>query len=185
MSSEDEQSNEYHGGLTAPRFSLRTLFWVMFLICVLFAILNRMSATGAVLAGVTILAVGAHVLANAVGTHLMKRTENVRHQSRLTNPNDSRPSVPAREHFAVPTKLSQKAPLGWPVVVATIIGALVGAVVSAIIFIQQYSNRIGYGGIAVGSISGLLLGGLWGFWIWSLAHVAVSAWWHAQREVKK
>ncbi|MEZ6119572.1 MAG: hypothetical protein R3C28_23800 [Pirellulaceae bacterium] len=166
-----------HGGLRAPRFTLRSLFVVIFLICLVTAALSRMTPSVAMVALTTLLAMGAHVFANVVGMQLKKNSQLAKRRERPVH------AIPPSQHrFAQRTELGERNSLGKPLLVATAVGAMLGAIVATAMSWQTYSDKIGPAGLALGALSGLLLGGFWGFWTWSLLHVAFSAWWNAQQE---
>lgn len=162
------------GVVTSPwQFRLRSmLVWVAAL-SGLFAIMHLIGAVWSAMLVWFLILASAHVTANFWGTHVAPRTR----QSQL---GDTWPDsgVPEPHFNVVPgaERLRESRQPGWPMLVATVVGVLVGGLLGALVMVSLRFDRVGYSGVAVGTVSAAIVGGFLGFLSGSFAVIASRAW---------
>ena len=117
MNSNDEQFEG--GGLKPPRFSLRRFFLMVAIVAACFGAFVNFPP---VLVGTVLFAIGLialHVIGNAMG---MKLRSGASAPDSLPRVRQKVDATLTQTHAAPPTKLSQRAALGRPMLVATGIG---------------------------------------------------------------
>lgn len=104
--------------LPPPRFSLRTLLLVVTGFCCLLGLAHWVSINTVVIVILVLLAIGSHVLGNALGTRLRDGP----------TPQRVKPNISPLEQldFAPTTHLSDKRPLRTSILISSISGSLLG-----------------------------------------------------------
>ncbi len=156
------------------------------MVAVICCILATFSAAGPMAGWAVVLAVlvvVAHVAGNIIGTQLRANGSRPIPTSEpdvesLVQSGQLRASL-SEEHFAPATRLSQRKPLGWFMMVMTTCGAVAGASVSWLLLVTYYATIATIPIFAVASISAGVLGGLVAFSIFSLLQVLLGAVWQA------
>ncbi|MFO0913713.1 MAG: hypothetical protein U0795_12205 [Pirellulales bacterium] len=170
-------------GLQPPRFSVRSLLWVLAIFSILMAATRSLDPRGQFVLWMATLSVLAHLASTSIGSRLRATSDHANRLER-TQPDraDVPPSiVPKTHHYAPRTTLAQHHPLPrtifWGAAVGSVIGALWGGVNLAAINWAQATVA----SVAMGAIASGLLGGFLGFAIASLGTVFRGAWRDATR----
>ena len=158
--------------LRPPTFSLKTLLVLMAFVAASIAAISAMNRILASLIVLTGAMIFLHVAGNALGTRLRDGTGDSDHSS--TDETEST----FREQIE-PTKLSEKKSLGIPLIIATALGAILAGGGGYYALLGYYGVSLEPGALSLGVIASASLGAFWGFWLWSLFHVALGAWWQA------
>jgi len=165
-----------------PQFTLRTMFAAITLIGVLLALESLLGpiASAVLVSGLAL--IGLHVAGNALGTTLRDRTTVEKPFQDDTQFLDVTRSAIQSLATAPPPRLSQRTRLSWlsPIVIGA--GAIVGAWLAADILVETTSAHIP--GIVLGSISGAVLGGVFGFLGGAFLEMTLAAWWQATTSSK-
>jgi hypothetical protein len=170
----DEQRPVLH----PPRFGLATIFWIVALAAVAVAAVRftgpRMAATLILL----LLAIGAHVAGNVLGTRL-RSSGNI-----VLGASDRRRGAARLEphHFLPITRLGRRVRLGRGLFVLTALAAVAGAVGGGYLLALVNWQRATVGNISLACLSCGVLGGIWGFWVGSFTQVLFQALVQAHRE---
>jgi hypothetical protein len=146
-------------GSPLPRFSLRTLWVAMTVLCCLFAV---MAAIGLWLSAVLALFLSllmAHVLGNSLGTRLRDQTTR-----QIAAARDASAAGPAPIEWEVvaPKRLTQRARLNRITLLMGIGGALVGGELGGVGFAAMYDHAP-VSAVALGVVSAGVLGAFAGF----------------------
>ena len=172
-------------GLRLPQFGLRTLFFVVALLGVLFAVMAAIgpAASAALLLGLAI--VGLHVVGNRVGTALRDGVDaelarNASDEARRRQ-NFTQIQRSVRTQLDQPVSgLYQRTRLSRLNRVLGGFGAAIGAAAGYAVLANWTAASIG--GLVVGSVSSAVLGGGFGFLWGSFLEAALCAWWQAASE---
>lgn len=159
--------------LQPPTFSLKTLLVLVSIAAATMAVISSMNQILASLFLLTAAMILLHVAGNALGTRLRDGAGSQNDRSL-----SEKVAEPVRESIE-PTTLSRKKSLGVPLVIATAIGAIAAGGGGYYGLVGFYGGSLEPGALSLGVIALAALGGFWGFWLWSLLHVAVGAWWQA------
>ncbi|MDG2380248.1 MAG: hypothetical protein P8N76_01100 [Pirellulaceae bacterium] len=178
VQTEKTNVNPAAGGLGPPRFGLRTMFGLVALFC---GCLAAFVAAGPLVGSALLMAlviVATHVAGNAIGSRLR---DNAQRSS--NEPEDGPDSMlrrpPEASHFAPPTRLSRRAPLGWFMRIMTGLGCVAGAICGGLTLNLTSTQPLSLTTFAFGSTAMGILGGLFSFWLFSLMQVFLLAWWQA------
>lgn len=170
----------------AFRFSLRTLMLLVAGIGLAITTWQTIGPAWALTSLLLLSVVFAHIAGNALGCHL-RDTSAQRAKEALENGWDEilppKPTAAEVPRFAPPTRLSQRASLGWFLPCITFVGGLTGTGVAAWYMCTYHWSVLTPASLLVGSGATGLLIGLLTFWIFSLLQVFIGAWWQA-REVR-
>ena len=164
--------------LRPPQFGLKGLFWTTTLVAVAIVALSALSpmvASGVVL---LVLAVGAHVVGNALGTRL-------RDHGNTPLPTADQPlrrERPQQHHFAPPTPLSHRQKMGRMMSVLSGAGAILGGGAGGALLALLNWEKVTVANMALATVSCAILGALVGFLGGSFVKVAFEAWWQAHRD---
>jgi hypothetical protein len=165
-----------------PQFTLRTMFAAITLVGILLALESLLGqiVSAVLVSGLAL--IGLHVAGNALGTTLRDRTAVEKPFHDDTRFSDASQCVIRSLAAAPPSRLSQRTRLSWlsPVVICA--GAIVGAWLAADILVETTSAHIP--GIVLGSISGAVLGGVFGFLGGAFLEMTLAAWWQATTSSK-
>ena len=170
-------NGDHRPGLKPPQFRLRTMFWAVAavgVILVLFQTAGPAVGTAILLFGMVLLA---HVAGNAIGTKLRQNGNT---------PIDYLPGFassirvtqhrrPRRIEFAPVTKLSLKTSIGRLIFVLAGFAAAGGAAWGAYFLFLIDDGPPRWADVSLSIVSFGVLGGLWGFWLFSLAKVCWQA----------
>lgn len=171
------------------RFRLRQLFLFVTLLSVLFASLVLTDGPWPLVIIVVTVLVAAHVFGTLVGTRLRDTSDEVR-QWRASQPGAEDDAPKAEREISEATKrtLPPTTPLAnhgrvsnwliWFVVGGALLGMIIGGAILAI----TVGGRIGWPGLAVGTISCGVLGTWIAFLASSFGTIARHAWQHANDE---
>lgn len=167
------EASDMRGGLAPPRFGLKTMF---LMVAAVAASLAFWLAVGPG-PGIAVLLIGlvvfAHVAGNALGSQLRDGGARIRR----TGPQKTVRSG----DYAPVTKLSQRAPLGRCLLVATVIGGVAGAIGGGTLLFRLHPESATVSSLGVGCLATGALGSFWAFWVFSLLQVFLGAWWQAHR----
>ena len=178
-SNEKPEHDEYTQGLAPPRYGLKTFLGLVTLICACLAAFVHAGPLVGCAVLLALLMIIAHVAGNAIGTELRQRSdENSSLPTETGLDNDPR-RRPHSSEFAPPTRLSHKAPLGWFMRIMTSLGVIAGAITGGIFLVKTSKIPLPYSTVAFGCLAAGVLGGMFAFWLFSLAQVFLSAWWQA------
>ena len=166
-----------HRGLRPPQFRLSTLLVCVGILCMGFAAMKLLSPLFAAVICLLMLAVFAHIAGNAIGTQLRSNGD-----LDLKNQDEEEVRHPPVElTYAPPTSLRSHTRLGLTTIIPTAILAIAGAVGGAWSIIQ-FSDIPTILNIGLATLSAGVLGGLFGFWLSSLANIVLEAVVQAHRE---
>jgi len=168
--------------LKLPQFSLRTMFLVVALLGLLFALMGLIGpmASGALLLALAV--VGLHVAGNVVGTTLRNNAPVAPRQTIEDPPRVALvPAVPQRD--LPPSRLSQKTGLGRFNGLCAGLGAIAGSAIGSTIL--EYSGDITVRGMVVVFISSGVLGAIFGLLFGCFLGMSLSAWWQASSESRR
>jgi hypothetical protein len=152
-----------------PQFHLRTLMLAVTGCCVLLGLTKEIGPLASVGLCFFLALVGLHVAGNAIGTSLR---QEVNRELAAERP---QPVAPARERVATsPSRLRERTPLGWMVLLLTGVGAALGGSLGSLAY--AYWTDVNTAGLIVGSISAAILGGFFGFLASSFSKIIFRAW---------
>jgi hypothetical protein len=160
-----------------PQFTLRTMFAAVALICVLLALEGLLGpiASAVLVSGLAL--VGLHVAGNALGTTLRDQTSEKRPFQHDEQFSEITQTAIRSLAAAPPPRLSQRTRLSWLSPIVICLGAIIGAWLAADVLVETTNAHIP--GVVVGSISGAVLGGFFGFLGGAFLEMALTAWWQA------
>ncbi len=162
--------------LRPPQFRLRTLLALLTICGGLLALTQWLAPLTVVAIGFLLVCIGAHVAGNALGNRLRQPhgdfPDTVPKQFR----DRSRPAL-SPEHFAPPTRLRESSPLGWPLLVATMVGIVGGGAVGGIWVILTSAHAPTELDIVVGIVACSVLGGIFSFVAIGFLQVGAGALW--------
>ena len=166
-------------GLKPPQIGLASLLWV---IAVLGLALFALRATGPLAASALVLlalAIGAHVIGNALGTRLRDQAKAARRDDNVTG----NVRIAEAHHFAPPTQLGvREKQFGWAMIVLTVLGAIVGAAFGGVTLARLNAERMTSAHLALAILSCGVLGGLGAFVLFTFSKVVLQAVWQAHRD---
>jgi uncharacterized membrane protein YeaQ/YmgE (transglycosylase-associated protein family) len=152
-----------------PQFGLRTLMLAVTGCCVLLGLMKEIGPLASVGLCFFLALVCLHVAGNAIGTSLRQEA------NRELAAKCPQPVAPARERVATsPSRLRERTPLGWMVLLLTGIGAALGGSLGSLAY--AYWTDVNTAGLIVGSISAAILGGFFGFLASSFSKIIFRAW---------
>lgn len=161
---------------TRPRwqFGLRGLMLSFVVASLLFNVMGLLGTVWSLaIAWFLILAAG-HVIANVWGSTVPSARD--RRSALGHGPGDAASGAGrAAEQRRVRSPLGTSVPQGRVEILGGITGALAGAMLGAVLLSNQYWQTAGYAALALGTGSFGMIGGLFGFLVGSLQHVAVWA----------
>jgi hypothetical protein len=163
--------------LPAPQYGLRTLFWGVTALCVLFTTMTLLGAMWSSLLAIMLLLVGGHVAGNAIGTSL-----------RDHSPGSGQPREPVARAAPVarepspPTRLQQRQQAGWLMLLVAATCAMIGGVAGSCLVALHYGEAISAVSFAFGTLAAAVLGGMVGFIGCSFVGIAMRTWREAVRE---
>jgi hypothetical protein len=171
--------HESDAPLKLPQFGLRTMFLVVAILGVLFAVMGLIGPLASAGLLLVLAVVGLHVAGNVVGTTL-------RDNAPTLPTNDRRPPV-TREPIVLERdpprpRLSERTGLGRFNRLCAGLGAVAGSAIGSSIL--EYSGDISVRGIVVGFISSGVLGAIFGLLFGCFLGMSLSAWWQATSESK-
>lgn len=158
--------------LPPPQFGLRTLLLVVSGCAALAALSQWMSPIAVAAVVMLVLCIIAHVAGNAIGTKL--RELGSRPQDADPSPSGSI-AKPRAGDFAPATRLGQRYPLGWPIVVATLGGTILGGIGGGVWTLIVSRGPVGPLNVGVGCVAFAMLGGLAAFLAFGFVQVGLSA----------
>ena len=164
-----------------PQFGMRTLFLFMTGCCVLFALVGLMGQLWALAAAWLILMTAAHVAGNVWGTRLRRKRGMDAAGDRLSVVPGQ--TAPLAVNCAPPTRLQERAALGWTRVVVSALCAMVGGGLGVAVLWLVTWGRMGLGSLLIAGVSAAVIGGFLGFLATSFLEVALRAWSEAARHV--
>ncbi len=173
------QQDESTQGLAPPRYGLKTFLGLVALVCGCLAAFVHFGALVGCAVLLALLVIIAHVAGNAIGTELRQRSDENSSLPMETGLGDDPRRRPHSSEFAPPTQLSHKAPLGWFMRIMTSLGVIGGAIAGGMFLVKTSEIPLPYSTIAFGCLAAGVLGGMFAFWLFSLAQVFLSAWWQA------
>ena len=169
-----EASEPSEARLKPPRFSLWTLMIVVTGVAVVCAVFAGVSGHSAIWITIFLLAIGAHVAGNALGTRL-RQLGSQRAQEGILPPVHA--TTPLKEdQFAPASQLSQRTSLGWSIVVVSVFGAIAGGVGGGLGFHYIYGHELTLVNLVLGVFGAGAMGGFLTFWCSSLVRVLWAAW---------
>ncbi len=164
-----------------PQFRLRTLFLLIAVLAVLFAVMGTIGPIASAALLLFLCMAGLHVAGNALGTTLRDDSSaRFRWQNATAIESESKPAA-NRSTMTAP-RLSEHTPLGWIRYAIFFIGALVGGALGGLAF-GQLTNSPAQ--LAVGVLSFAVLGAFFGFLGGSFLAILLRAWNQAAREPLK
>jgi hypothetical protein len=162
--------------LKLPQFGLRTMFLVVALLGLLFALMGLIGPLGSAALLLVLAVVGLHVAGNVVGTTL--RNNAPVDAERLWN---DRPPIilePVMVQRDFPqSRLSERTGLGRFNRLCAGLGAVAGSAIGSSIL--EYSGDISVRGMIVGFVSSGVLGAIFGLLFGCFLGMLLSAWWQA------
>ena len=182
MTTSDDTNNRQPSDLR-PQYRLRTMFWVVTCLCVLFTVMATLGAVWSAALLMLLLLVAAHVAGNAIGTSLRDRAVTERRESNEPPPKVLRPRI--RSDSPPANRLQDKQPLERLMLLVAILGGLVGAVFGGVLVTDAYRDRITVAAVVFGTIASGVIGALVGFVVASSFGITARAWQDMWREHKK
>jgi len=174
-------ANENGGPLKLPQFGLRTMFLVVAILGLLFALMGLIGPLASAALLLVLALVGLHVAGNVVGTTLRNNAPVAARQmidDRL--PVISQPVVIPRD---LPRpRLSERTNMGRFNRLCAGLGAVAGSAIGSSIL--EYSGDVSVRGMVVGFISSGVLGAIFGVLFGCFLGMSLSAWWQASSESK-
>ena len=133
--------------------------------------------------GFLLLCIGAHVAGNAMGNRLRQHSTD----PATMRYHDSRPAEPklSADHFAPPTRLRENRSLGWPLLVATMVGLVGGGAAGGYWVILTSPEVPAELNVVVGIVACGVLGGIFTFVGVGFLQVGGSAIWQALQMAPK
>ena len=172
MATTDLRETEPVVALDPPQFTLRTL-WIIVTVCgLLFALMATLGVMASVAIGLFASLVFAHVLGNSLGTKLCERASQRAMAQRMADPRPA--SDPQLFVSRPPGRLTQRARLHRIAPLTTIAGALVGGTLGGGGLAGTYPDAP-WSAVALGVVSSAVLGGFAGFTTSSFLSVARQA----------
>jgi len=184
--------------LSAPKFSLRTLFFVTTAIAVALGLtwwVSPLVLTGLAMASI---AVGAHVAGNAIGTRLRDSasrpsqrdplidriaTPNLLSGERLPTGHTLPTHWPGWNNAPMPvTRLGQRWSLGWLMIAPTAAGTLASMIAGCCWMRAIYGSGFDAYGLAIAALAFGMLGGFATFLVVAFVHVTTVALWQALKQ---
>ena len=158
--------------LPPPQFGLRTLLLVVTACAVVAALSQWVTPVVLACLAFLILSIIAHVAGNAIGTRLRDLSSH--------SPDDALPkglfrAKPKADDFAPATRLGQRHGLGWPILVATVVGTVGGAVGGVAWTLISSRGPVGLLNVGVGAIAFAVLGGIAAFASFGFIQVGLGA----------
>jgi hypothetical protein len=164
--------------LKLPQFGLRTMFLVVAILGLLFALMALIGPLASVALVLLLALVGLHVAGNIVGTTLRNNAPVA--QGRLIDlpPVVLEPVLLERD--LPPPRLSERTGLGRFNRLCAGLGAVAGSAIGSSIL--EYSGDVSVRGMVVGFISSGVLGAIFGLLFGCFLGMSLSAWWQASSE---
>lgn len=177
------ESSTRHAGLPPPRFGLRSLLWFVTLVGIAIVIWQAVGPRIGAALGLAAATIFLHVAGNALGNRL-RDSAPTRSPSTFV-PHGAAPlqrGGPLHEdHFAPVTRLSCKAPVSRRIFQFAVAVAAFSGGCGAWCVNWLYPHTANWGTLLVGGVASGAIGGVFSFWLLSLAHVLLGAWWQAHR----
>jgi hypothetical protein len=123
------------------------------------------------------LSIFAHVAGNAIGTRL--REIGSRKDSRAF---DLQPEARGEPRFAPATRLGQRYGLGWPIVIATLVGIILGGSGGGLWTLLTARQHVPIAAVGMGVVAFAALGGILAFATVGFTQVLLGAIWQAMRQ---
>jgi hypothetical protein len=163
------QRERHPVALEPPRFTMRTLLFVVSGLCCVFAVMAAVGMIWSVAMVLVAALVGAHVLGNSLGTRLRDRqTRELADEARaVVAPRPPPPTL-------APPKLAGRTRLHRLIALATLVGAAAGADLGGALAAYTYPEAP-MSAVALGVISVAVLGGFLGFGTSSFISIARQA----------
>jgi lysylphosphatidylglycerol synthetase-like protein (DUF2156 family) len=177
-----EQNNESPESLKRPQFRLSTMMWLTALVGVCMALVTYIGAWAAMVVGLFVLMIGAHVVGNALGTKLRRSGDSLSGKESAPGPGSSALARPVSESFAPTTHLRDRKSLGLPVLIATGVGFLVCGLLASLLLPQVLDPKPTWEAVLAGAIACGVLGALVTFAGFSFLQVTIKALWQATSE---
>lgn len=170
-------------GLEPPRFTVRSLLWVLALVSILMAATRSLDPRGQFVLWMATLSVLAHLASTAIGSRLRATSDQANRLERTQAYRaDIPPSVvPTTHHYAPQTTLAQHHPLPRPIFWGTAVGSAIGAIWGGANLAAINWAQATVASITLGTVASGLLGGFLGFALISLGTVFRGAWRDATR----
>jgi hypothetical protein len=162
------------------QFGLKTLFVLLSLCGVLFAVLGRLSVVWGIALVWLVLLIAAHFAASAVGTRASAHAPSRR---RLL-PHADGDLVATRPAFAPTTRLGGRAQLGSRFNFVIGAGSIVGCIVGTTLVALHNGARLGAWGLLLAAVSSAGIGAFCAFLAGSCAKVTSKAWTEATRDLE-
>ena len=150
--------------LKPPQFRLRTMLIAVAVICVLLAVMVAVGMIWAMALLMFVLLIAAHVVGNSLGTQLRDHGSRVavlaeREETRHTA--ESEPNRPA-SRWQPPSagRMQEKRPVGWLLIVLTVVGGLATGVVGGSGISSLYWDRIGPVAMAMATLASGIVGAM-------------------------
>jgi hypothetical protein len=168
-----DELHDTNAGPPPLQFRLKTLFVVLSLLSVLFAVLTRVSLVWRVAVVWFALLVAAHVVANAMGTHAAASAPMRLPRTR----DDEMPGADGdlRAAFAPTTQLGSRAQFGIRFGAIVLIGAAIGCAVGTALVTLHNAGRLGWPALALAACSSAGIGAFLTFLAAGCAKVAARA----------
>lgn len=161
-----------------PQFGMRTLFAIVTVCCVLFALVGLMGQLWALAVAWMVLLTAVHVAANAWGTRL-----RARHVAALDEAGEAprRGERPPPLAYVPATRLRERASFSWLRMAVSVFLAIVSGIAGSGLLWLVAWGRIDYGSLIIAGVSAAVIGSILGFLISSFLEVSLRAWWEAQK----
>jgi len=159
--------------LPPPQFGLRTLLLVVTACAVLAALSQWVTPVVLACLALLILSIMAHVAGNAIGTQLRDLGSHATDDAVL--PPGLARGKPKADDFAPATRLGQRHGLGWPILIATVVGTVGGAVGGAAWTLISSRGPVGMLNVGIGAIAFAVLGGIAAFAAFGFIQVGLGA----------
>ena len=173
-------------GLGPPRFGIRALFTIMTIVGAAIVIWQWVGPAVGMSLLMIALVLFAHVAGNAMGSRLRDTApmdwhrpsgeEHAQDAGRL-----KRGTLCPDEHFAPVTHLSHRVPLARFLLIVTACGGLASGLAGAWFLHWLYPRTANWLTLLVGGCATGAICAVFSFWLLSLAHVFLNAWWQAHR----
>jgi len=156
------------------------MMWLTALVGVCMALVTYIGAWAAMVVGLFVLMIGAHVVGNALGTKLRRSGDSL--SGKESAPEPSALDRPVSESFAPTTHLRDRKPLGIPVLIATGVGFLVCGLLASLLLPQVLNPKPTWEAVLAAAIACGVLGALVTFAGFSFLQVTIKALWQATSE---
>jgi MFS family permease len=173
--------------LKLPQFGLRTMFFVVALLGLLFALMGLIGPLASAALLLVLAVIGLHVAGNVVGTTLRNNApvdaEQMNDSSRhggLSARRSVMATLEPVQRDLTPPRLSERTGLGRLNGLCAGLGAVAGSAIGSSIL--EYSGDISVRGMIVGFISSGVLGAIFGLLFGCFLGMSLSAWWQATSE---